>query len=205
MFLHMKYLFVYWFAASVAASLTNAQVSSAPDSATNSALNELVLELKIKSSLLLSLADEHVKKAGQSLRLNEAEKARWEQELVADLQTKNTLIAQQLSDLKAQQTKIDATNSGPGHAIKGDNLDADELIYLAKLNERFAVLDQELSGALQEAQNYALQLQTNNTPDQVQQVSLLLEDNKRLLRELRNEKSELTLKQYEFWAYRRRK
>src|SRR5262245_9711424 len=70
------------------------------ETATVARFNETLLELKTKSALLLSLAEEHLKKSEQAASLNQPEKARWEQELATDLHGRNSLISKQLSDLK---------------------------------------------------------------------------------------------------------
>src|SRR6516225_4980264 len=76
------------------------------ESATAARLNESLLTLNVKSAFLLSLAEEHLKRAEQAAGSNQAEKARWEQELVTELHGKNVLIEKQLAELKAEQTKF---------------------------------------------------------------------------------------------------
>jgi hypothetical protein len=111
-----------------------------------------------------------------------------------------------VSELKLEQTRFDAAHgSQPGAAVKAQGLESDELIYLAKLNEKLAATEQDIAAAVDEAQNYALQLQTNNTPEHVQSVSLALEENKRTLKELRHQQFDLEMRKLEFWAIRHRR
>ena len=179
------------------------------ESATVARLNESLIELKTRSTLLLSLAEEHLRKSSQALNQNQPDKARWEQELATELHDKNAVVAKQMSELKLAQTKFEegrgslaATQAGA--SAKGEGLESDELLYLAKLNENLASAEREIAAATDEAQSYVLQLQTNNSPDQVQSVSRLLEDNKRALYEFRKRQTDLELRKLEFWALRRR-
>jgi hypothetical protein len=174
--------------------------------------SEIVLELKIKSALLLSLSEEHLKRSEQDQVLNQPEKSRWERELAAELQVKNASIAKQLADLRAQHSRglepnvSTALNRAlPANGVKMEGLDADEIAYLGKLGEKLAECEQGIAAALETGQSYVMQFQTNNTPDQMQRVSALLEDNRHVLHELNVAQSDLELRKLEFWAYRRRK
>ena len=124
-------------------SQSNSNVASAvltPEaSATTARLNESLIGLNAKSALLLSLAAEHLKRSEQAVGLNQPEKARWEQELVTELHSKNSLVLKQLSELKLEQTKFDQAHGSDATAQTGGSasaqgLDSDELVYLAKLN-----------------------------------------------------------------------
>jgi hypothetical protein len=173
------------------------------DSTPATRFSENLIELQTKSALLLALAEEHLKKSEQALSVDQPEKARWEQELANDLQGRNSIVSNRLSELKLALTKPEEAQAGA--AAKFEGLESDELVYLAKLNERLATTDREIGAAMEEAQSYVLQLQTNNTPDQMQSVSGALEDNRRTMKELRKQRSDLELKKLEFWAYRRRR
>ena len=179
-------------------------VVSPQDSALPTRLDENLIELRTKSALLLSLADEHLKKSEQANSLNQPEKARWEQELATDLQHKNSLVSNELSGLVLDHTKSDEAH-GLAASAKSRGLDSDELAYLAKLTEVLATTEHEIAAVTDEAQYYVAQLQTNKAPDQIQNLYLSLDYNKNALKELRKQQSDLELKKLEFWAYRRRK
>jgi hypothetical protein len=173
---------------------------------------EIIAELKAKSALLLALSEEHLRRAEQDQVLNQPEKSRWERELAAELQAKNASLAKQMADLRAQKGRAQE----PARATAGDTttaagaaraggLDPDEAAYLARLNQKLADTEQEIASAIETAQSYVMQFQTNNTPEQMQRVSGLLEDNRHLLRELTIAQSDLELRKLEFWANRRRR
>jgi len=182
--------------------------TATPETGATARWNETLIELRTRSALFQSLSEEHLKKAEQALGLSQGEKARWEQELATDLQARNAQVTKQLTDLKLQLSKSDEDH-GPaatptGGAEKAEGLESDALIYLARLNEILSANEREIAAAMEQAQSYVLQLQTNNTPEQVKSVSISLEENKHALQELRKQQSDLELRKLEFWANRRR-
>ena len=90
-----------------------------------------------------------------------------------------------------------------GALEEGKALNADELAYVTKLDERLLRVRQELAATAEAAKNLTMQLQTNATAQAVGRVSVLLGENSLHARQWVREQSELELRKLEFRAIRR--
>ena len=146
------------------------------------------IALDAQFRLLSDLTQEHRKKA-ESLLTNEPEKAKWESELAAELSTRASTLLAQIDDL-AKQKAVSSSN--------------DEVLFLAKVEDRLTQVHQDLTAALETGKLYAAQLQTNHISDEYLKLTGLVQENAFQVRLLQKEQSDLELKQLEFRALRKK-
>ncbi len=136
------------------------------------------------------------------------EKARWETDLAQELRGKTVGLRDQLNALTKQRLAFEAAHGpaapqSPGALEDNKPLSADEFVYLTTLDERLVKVRQELVAVDAAAKAIHSELVTNNTPEDMQRISLLLDDNTRQARQWEREESELQLKKLEFRALRK--
>lgn len=168
------------------------------------------VESGVQQRLWTVLSEERRGKSDAAQRAGQADLARWELGLAREFQERASAALARLQEVAKRRTEFERVNRlGPASqtetlaGLKPSLLVAEETVYLERLDQRLGILTEEL-GWLQETQRlYAVQLQTNNTPDDISRISWLLEDSNRIERDLQRQQSDLQLKKLEFRARRR--
>jgi len=165
------------------------------------------VELNARLRVLGELAQEHFQRAEES-KAGAPEKSRWETDLAQELRDKSSVVLGQLNELTKQRLAFESAHA-PGQpptlGVLDDQkaLTPDEFAYVTKLEERLLRVRQELIATDQAARAFYAELQTNNTPEDMQRISLRLDENARLGRLWEREQSDLELKELEFRALRK--
>ncbi len=189
-------------------NITNATMA-AEDLAYYAALNRQEAELNSQLTLLGDLEQEHRKRAAEAGKAEQAAKATWETDLAQELADKTSALKKQAEELSKQRLAFEEAHKPLSPAVHGlrsrmtvSGQNPDEVAYLAKLDEKLWGLQQELNALQDEGNNCAVQLTTNNVPQEMARISGLLEENGRRLRQLQKEQSDLELQKLQFRALR---
>jgi hypothetical protein len=163
---------------------------SASNSIGTSSSNAIVLALNGQALLLNDMLHEHQKRATDFARKNETERAKWESDLVNELQQKSARVQKSIeqaspgtSDQKAAATNID-----------------DHLVFVSTVEARLEQIRQQLSAAVEDSRVLTMQISTNKAPEDFARVSSVLNDNQNVVRELQREQLDLELRKLEFRA-----
>jgi len=180
-------------------------VTAAVDTAGLAATPPAATEASAQIALLGELVKEHIVKREQARALDQTDKTNWEDGLIQELRARITVLMKGLAVGNETQP---ATNQGPirplPKALQGTNgVNRGEAAYLAALDSRIAQVRQEFASTMEASGTYALELQTNNTPDSVATISRLLEVNRRDARTLERELADLELRKLEFDAIKK--
>jgi hypothetical protein len=155
-----------------------------------------MVALNAQTSLLKEMLQEHQSRAAELTQKDQGEKAKWETELVNELQEK----------IGRLQKSIDQ-RSHPGPAANGSNAvggEGDEqVVFMATVDSHLEQLRQELSAAIADTQALGLRIATNKMPEEIAATSVALGDNQRIVRELQREQLDLELRKLEFRAIRK--
>jgi hypothetical protein len=165
---------------------------SASNSVAASSSNGVVLALNGQALLLGEMLQEHQKRAADLSQTNQTEKAKWESDLVNELQEKSARV----------QKSIDqATQPWPGtNDLKGAT-DIDEpLVFVSTVEAHLEQLRQELSAAIEESHVLSVQIGTNRAPEDFAGLSFALSENQRVVKQLQREQLDLELRRLEFRA-----
>ncbi len=184
---------------------------TADESTAYAALNRDLLELDAQFRLLNGLAREHRARA-EELARDESQKSQWEAELATGFGAQASELLRRINERSRQRLAFEREHPVVrGSALAGfsssggtNGPNPDEVAYFAKIEERLQRAGQELAGVIEEGKLYAQQAHTNNAPDEIGRVSLLLNDNQRRVRELQKEQSDLELQLLGYRALRRR-
>jgi hypothetical protein len=166
---------------------------SASNSIATSSSNAVVLALNGQALLLREMLQERQKRAADLTQKNQTEKAKWESELVNELQEKSTHV----------QKSIDqATQPWPGTSdAKAAAADVDDqLVFVSTVEARLEQLRQELSAATQDSRVLSTQIGTNRAQEDFAGLSFALSENQRLVKQLQREQFDLELRRLEFRA-----
>jgi hypothetical protein len=166
---------------------------SASNSIATSSSNAVPLALNAQALLLKEMIQEHQKRAAELTKKNENEKAKWETDLVNELQAKSARV----------QTGIDqATQSWPGtNGLKAASSDVDDqLVFVSTVEVHLEQVHQELLAAIEDSRVLITQLATNKAPEEYGGMSFVLGENQRLVKELQREHRDLELRKLEFRA-----
>jgi hypothetical protein len=177
---------------------SNAPISY-PGSMSLAASNVTIVALNAQAALLKELAQEHQMRAADSARSNQTEKVKWETELANELQNRNARLAKAIEELTGQQSAVLGTNNASLKSVEGD----EEAVFLARVEERLLQINQDLMATLDQARTFGLQLATNKSPENLQWMSFMVEDNQRYVRQLQKEQFDLELRKLEFRALRK--
>lgn len=174
------------------------------------ALNRQEFEFNTQLRLLSELEQEHRKRADEAGKGEQAAKAKWETDLAQELADKAVTVKKQLEEASKQRVAFEEAHKPLSPALRGlrarmtvNGENPEEVAFLAKLDERLWGVDQELKAALDEGTSYAMEIATNNVPDEISRISLLLQENGGRVRQLQKEQAELELRQLEYRALRR--
>jgi hypothetical protein len=182
-------------------------ITNADQAAYYATLNQRVLEFKTQANLLNHLAQE-LKKRAQEPGSEHGPKSQWEDALAKELADRAAAILPLLSN--ASQERLAFEQAHPdllvlrniqSSATGGSHADA--IIFLGRLQERLASVQQEIAQYLEAGKHYSAELLTNNTPQQVLQTSALLQANSDAVKRLQREVFDLELRRLEFQALRR--
>ena len=143
--------------------------------------------------LLKDLLQEHQRLAADLAQKGQNERAKWETELVDQLQERSAhlqkRIEQQASSGSApNESRIDAGDTD------------DELVFISTVETRLEQIRQEISGAIEDIRALSMLVSTNKTPEDISAMSFTLTDNQRLVKELEREKLDLELRKLQFRA-----
>ncbi len=166
------------------------------------------VELKAQVNLLNELAGEHFRRAEES-RIGLPEKARWETDAGQELRQKSSQLLGQLNEATKERLAFEAAHApDPEAALASledrNSLNPDEMAYLMKLDDRLVRIQQEMVANDQAAKALFLELQTNNSPDDMDRISRQLDENARQSKQWEREHADLELKELEFRALRNR-
>jgi len=172
------------------------------------ALNSRLIELKTQSELLNELSLEHARRAAEISRTQEA-RSQWERELAKELSEKSGTCLGLLNNLYKERLAFEQAHpelSGPGSsnqvAEASSPRNADETAFLAKLEERLAMVQEEIAETAEAGRAYAAQLATNTTSADFSRITSLLQDSSNSAKQLQKEVLDLELKKLEFRALR---
>lgn len=168
---------------------------SAPGSIATSSSNAVVVALNAQALLLKEMMQDHQKRAADLTQKSQGEKAKWETDLVNELQEKSARLQKSID----QATQPSAGAEGLKAAADVD----DQLVFLSTVEARLEMVRQELSAAVEESRVLATQIGTNKAPEDFAGLSLVLGENQRLVNELQREQFDLELRKLEFRALRR--
>lgn len=166
---------------------------SASNSIATSASNAVMVALNAQALLLKEMIQEHQKRATDSTQKSLSEKAKWETDLVTELQEKSGRV---------QKSIEQATQSWPGI----NNLKAaagevdDQLVFVSTVEARLDQLHQELAAAMEDSRVLSMQIGTNKAPEDIGSASLVLGENQRFVKDLQKELLDLELRKLEFRA-----
>ena len=184
--------------------------TASADEETYVALLKSQLELSTQLQLLGSLAQEHLKRAGEAAAASQGPKAAWEAELAKELRDKGEAVLKQLSEATKQRQAFEQAHKNV--AISLSSLTAatadtrvrpQEIEFISKLGERMDRVNQELLAVRQYAYDYAQRMRTNTINYDFQKMAADLEQNARKIKQLEQELSDLELRKLEFQALRR--
>ena len=135
-----------------------------PDDETYVTLLKSNFELSAQCRLLSNLAQEHRKLSEQAAKANQAEKARWEDELAKEFGDRSSAMLKQLNEVTKQRLAFEKTHNNAGSpvsslnaAIAATRVSSRETEFLGKLDEGLQRIDQELITARQYTSAYAAQ------------------------------------------------
>jgi small-conductance mechanosensitive channel len=169
---------------------------AASSSIATSSSNAVMVALNAQALLLKEMMQEHQKRAADLTQNSQSEKAKWETDLVNELQEKNARVQKSLD--QATQPRPGTNNP---KAAAGD-VD-DQLVFVSTVEARLEQLRQELSAALDDTRALSVQIGTNKVPEDIAGMSLVLGENQRLVKELQREQLDLELRKLEFNAIRK--
>ncbi len=184
--------------------------TTSPDDEAYAALLKSNFELSAQYKLLSNLAQEHRRLSEQAGKANQADKARWEDELAKELGDRSSALLKQLNDLTRQRQAFEKAHSNAGSpvsslnaAIAATRFNTREMEFLSKLDEGVQRLDQELAAARQYTSAYAAQITTNTRAYDFERASYTLDQNTRKITQLEHERFDLELRRLEFLALRK--
>lgn len=165
--------------------------------------NTPISVLKLQAELLKDLAQEHSNRAAQAAVSNQVERVKWETELAGEFQAQSARLLKVMDQMTKMQNGSEAAPLGAGGAGEVKGVTDEEIEFLAKLEEKRLQVDHELDSTLEQSRFNAMQLATNNLPENVQKIAFIEEENQRYIRNLQKEQSDLDLKRLEYRAIRR--
>jgi hypothetical protein len=161
-----------------------------------SASNAVVVALNAQTSLLKELLQEHQGRAVELTQKNENEKARWETDLVNELQEKTVRLQKSIGQM-SQSEAVEKALKSPG-----GNID-DELIFVSTIEAHLEQIHQELLAAIEDSRLLSTQIATNKTSEDFGVMSAALGDNQKLVKDLQKEQLDFELRKLEFRAIRK--
>jgi small-conductance mechanosensitive channel len=165
---------------------------SASNAIATSSSSAVMVALNAQALLLKELIQEHQKRAADSTQKNLSEKAKWETELVTELQEKSGRVQKSIEQVSQSAS---ATND-----LKAAGDVDEQLVFVSTLEARLEQLHQELAATIEQSRVLSMQIGTNKSPDEIGSASLVLGENQRLVKELQKELLDVELRKLEFRA-----
>jgi hypothetical protein len=166
---------------------------SASNSVVTSSSNAVVVALNAQALLLKEMIEEHQRRAADSTQKGLSEKAKWETDLVTELQEKNGRVQKSIEQASQPSSGTNELKTAAG--------DVDEqLVFVSTLESRLEQLHQELAAAMEDSRVLSMQIGTNKAPEDIGAASQVLGENQRLVKELQKELLDLELRKLEFRA-----
>ncbi len=166
---------------------------SASNSIAISSSNAVALGLDAQALLLKELIQEHQKRAADLTQASQTEKAKWETDLVNELQEKNVRLQKSVD-----QASQPGTGANDLKAASGE-VDA-RLAFISTVDAGLDQIRQELSAAIEDSRGLATQIATNKAPEDFAGMSSVLGENQKLVKQLQKEQLDLELRKLEFRA-----
>jgi hypothetical protein len=167
-------------------------------------------ETEAQRKLLTELSDLHTKRAAEARQGNKAEQAVWEAEEAKQLQDKANALVANAAELKKEKLALEGTYKELGLSLLANTpaevtsgYTSSEMAYMDKLEERIQKSDQEVAAIVENRKLYSQQILTNNVAEDINRLSILLDQSQREVRQLEHDKANLELKRLEFRALRR--
>jgi hypothetical protein len=165
---------------------------SVPNSTATSSSNAVMVALNAQALLLKELIKTHQKRSEELTEKTQAERAKWETELVKELQEKSVSL----------QKSIDQAVQPTDDRKSGAEVD-DQLAFLSIVDANLERVGKEISAAIEDTRVLAVQISTNKVPEDIAGMSSVLSENQRLVRELQREQLDLELRKLQFRAIRK--
>jgi hypothetical protein len=165
---------------------------SASHSIATSSSNAVMVALSAQALLLKEIIQEHQKRAGDSTQKSLSEKAKWETDLVTELQEKSGRVQKSIE-------QVSQPSSGINDLKAAGDVD-EQLVFVSTLEARLEQLHQELAAAIDDSRVLSMQIGTNKAPEDIGGASMVLGENQRLVKELQKELLDLELRRLEFRA-----
>jgi hypothetical protein len=152
---------------------------SASNTMATSLSNAVTVALSAQALLLKEMIQEHQKRAADSTQKSLSEKAKWETDLVTELQEKS---------VRVQKSIEQATQPSSGiNELKAAGDVDEQLVFVSTLEARLEQLHQELAAAIEDSRVLSMQIGTNKAPEDIGGASMVLGENQRLVKELQKE------------------
>jgi hypothetical protein len=158
-----------------------------------SASGAVMAALKAQALLLKEMLQDHQRRAADLAQKNESDKAKWETDLVNELQQKTARVQQSIdqtaqggptaNDMKAGRSNVD-----------------DQLAFVSMIEARLEQVREQVSAATGDIRSLSMQIATNKSPEEIAAMSSALGENQRLINELQRERFDLALREVEFRA-----
>lgn len=167
-------------------------------------------EFDAQQKLLADLAKAHIDRAAAARDANKADLAAWETDAAKQLQDKSATLDPRLADVKKERTALEEAHkelavsllaATPASITAGYT--PAEMTFLDKLQERVLQADQDTAALIEGSKQYSQQILTNNVAEDIARLTILMEQNRRDLHRLEEQKADLELKKLEFRALRR--
>ena len=166
---------------------------SAPNSIAISSSNAVMLALNAQALLLKEMMQEHQKRAADLTQKSQSEKAKWEADLVNELQEKSARVQKSINEATQPWPRTNDLKAAAGEVD-------DQLVFVSTVEARLEQIRQELSAAFEDSRVLAMQIGTNKAPEDMAGMSLVLGENQKLVKELQREQLDLELRKLEFRA-----
>lgn len=153
-------------------------------------------EVAGQRKLLLEFSTLHQGRAEAARNGGQQDLARWENDVATECANRAQRLEKELAEITRERSAMEP-------ALPAGNIASSEsAVYLTRLQERTTDAKQQLATLGDVTSLYLSQLATNNTPEQVSQVSDQLERQRYEERALRRELDNLELRRLEFRALR---
>ncbi len=159
----------------------------------HSSSNGVIAALNAQALLLTEMTQEHQKRAADLTQTNQIEKAKWETDLVNELQEKSARLQKSIGQANAAWPGAKDLKAGAGEVDE-------QLAFVSTVESRLDQLQQELSAAVENNSLLSLQIVTNKPPDDMAAMISSLGESQRLVNQLQREQLDLELRKLEFRA-----
>lgn len=170
------------------------------------ALSKREIELQAQLRNFNDLSQLHSARAEAAERANRQDQATWERDLARELANRATETLTQLTGVTKDRMSMEDAKlivvPFASSQTRTNTVTPDEAAYLAKLQERVLATDHELAALAEVGRLFIAQLQTNTLPQEIERISILLEDHGREVRMVQKEMADLELRRLEFRATR---